>query len=83
MEDNRHGHNRRSVVYLVDEPVVPDSDTVVILSHELTGTRWMGILAQVANMRAEALLNFARETAELPESWPGDLYSVDHASLAV
>ncbi len=83
MEDHRHGHNRFGVVYLVDEPVVADSDAVVILSNELTRPRWTRIFAQGANVRAEALLNVAWETAELAESWPGDLYSVSHAFLAL
>lgn len=83
MEDHRHGHDSRGGVYFVDEPVVPDSDTVVVLSHELTGARRMGILGEIANVRAETLLNVAWETTELTEGWPGNLYGVGHASLAL
>ena len=80
VENGRHGHDLRDIVYFIDNPVVADSDAIVLLTNGLSGAAWAGIITEAANNRTEARLSISREASESPQGWSGNLSSLRHPS---
>ncbi len=81
MEDYGNRDRRTGVIHLVDDPVIADSDAIVIEARELAATRRTWIICQRPDVRAQPFLYVVRKSSKLVQCRVGDLDGVSHVWL--